>query len=352
MYNKQGHMLRAGILSACLLLQTVADAQRINRKDLVQRHAVHVDAMDSLASLTVGNGNFAYTVDATGMQTFPDHYANGVPLGTQSDWGWHSFPNTENNVLSSSQKPYALDGRSVSYTVQTKGDSKAEKASDYFRINPHRLQLGNIGLELLKQDGTLAGLKDIVDIKQVLDPYTGIIISQFKLEGIPVEVETSCHQQKDVLGFRIHSDLIRKKRLNVFIRLPYPNGEFKDPGNNYKRDADHQSNLLGSGKYYVITHLLDTTQYHLQLVSSSMAKAENFAPHQFRIVPESKTDSLNLVIGFNPKQDPKLLSENAISVRNSSIKAWHQFWNSGGAIDLAGSKDPRAKELEVCAGRK
>ena len=146
MYIKQGHIFKAGILSAFLLLHSVAEAQRINRKALVQRHAIHVEAMDSLASLSVGNGNFAYTVDATGMQTFPDHYANGVPLGTQSDWGWHSFPNTENNVLSSSQKQYALDGRSVSYTVQTKGDSKAEKASDYFRINPHRLQLGNIGL--------------------------------------------------------------------------------------------------------------------------------------------------------------------------------------------------------------
>ncbi len=205
------HILRVGFLSGLLLLQCAADAQRINRKALVQRHTIHVEAMDSLASLTVGNGSFAYTVDATGMQTFPDHYANGVPLGTQSDWGWHSFPNTENNVLSSSQKQYALDGRSVSYTVQTKGDLKAENASDYFRVNPHRLQLGNIGLELLKQDGTLAGLKDIVDIRQVLDPYTGIITSKFKLEGVAVEVETSCHQQKDVLGFRIHSELIRKK---------------------------------------------------------------------------------------------------------------------------------------------
>ena len=144
----QGHTIKAGLLSAILLMQCGTNAQRINRKALVQRHAVHVDAMDSLASLTVGNGSFAYTVDATGMQTFPDHYANGVPLGTQSDWGWHSFPNLENNVLSSSQKQYALDGRQVSYTVQTKGDQQSEKASEYFRVNPHRLQLGNIGLDV------------------------------------------------------------------------------------------------------------------------------------------------------------------------------------------------------------
>ena len=74
MYNKQGYIFKAGILSAFLLLHSVAEAQRINRKALVQRHAIHVEAMDSLASLSVGNGNFTYTVDATGMQTFPDHY--------------------------------------------------------------------------------------------------------------------------------------------------------------------------------------------------------------------------------------------------------------------------------------
>ena len=50
--------------------------------------------MDTLSSLSVGNGRFAFTVDATGLQSFPDVYAKGVPLGTQSEWGWHSFPNT------------------------------------------------------------------------------------------------------------------------------------------------------------------------------------------------------------------------------------------------------------------
>lgn len=60
----------------------------IDREALVDRNSPQVTAFDSLASLSVGNGEFAFTVDATGLQTFPEMYTKGVPLGTQSQWGW------------------------------------------------------------------------------------------------------------------------------------------------------------------------------------------------------------------------------------------------------------------------
>ena len=52
----------------------------IDREALVERNSPVVTAFDSLASLSVGNGEFAYTVDITGLQTFPDNYKKGVPL--------------------------------------------------------------------------------------------------------------------------------------------------------------------------------------------------------------------------------------------------------------------------------
>ena len=76
-------------LAAC----TSPKEKAIDRHALVTRNNPEVTAMDSLSSLSVGNGEFAYTVDATGLQTFPEVYKNGVPLGTQSQWGWHSFGN-------------------------------------------------------------------------------------------------------------------------------------------------------------------------------------------------------------------------------------------------------------------
>ena len=93
------------LLTAVTLFGIVElNAQPINREAVVKRHNVKVNKVDSLSSLTVGNGNFAFTVDATGMQSFPDAYANGVPLGSQSVWGWHSFPNTENLKVEQAQR--------------------------------------------------------------------------------------------------------------------------------------------------------------------------------------------------------------------------------------------------------
>ncbi|NCU02796.1 MAG: hypothetical protein GXC73_02315, partial [Chitinophagaceae bacterium] len=56
----------------CVLSVSVVQSQGINREAVVKRHNVNVNKIDSLSSLTVGNGNFALTVDATGMQSFPE----------------------------------------------------------------------------------------------------------------------------------------------------------------------------------------------------------------------------------------------------------------------------------------
>ena len=78
----------------------------IDREALVERNSPVVTAFDSLASLSVGNGEFAYTVDITGLQTFPDNYKKGVPLGTQSQWGWHSFANSDRLTSEETLKEY------------------------------------------------------------------------------------------------------------------------------------------------------------------------------------------------------------------------------------------------------
>ena len=65
---------------------------KINRYDLVNRYNVINTKPDSLNSLTVGNGEFGFTVDVTGFQTFPAYYKNAMPLGTESQWGLAFIP--------------------------------------------------------------------------------------------------------------------------------------------------------------------------------------------------------------------------------------------------------------------
>ena len=66
--------------------------------------------IDSLHSLTVGNGRFAFTADATGLQTFPEYYKEGLSLGTYSEWGWHSFPNKEDYKIVETLQDHPLPG--------------------------------------------------------------------------------------------------------------------------------------------------------------------------------------------------------------------------------------------------
>lgn len=322
-------------------LPTVFAQQRIDRQALVQRHIVHLRAADSLASLSVGNGQFSFTCDVTGMQSFPDHYVNGVPLGTQSDWGWHSFPNVDQLKREDALKDYELDGRKVSYLVQGK-DEQAKRAVDYFRVNPHRLLLGQIGMVLEYKDGSKASINDIEEIDQQLDPWTGIITSTFVFDGEKVLVLSAAHQDQDEVGFQIKSTLIAKRRLKLTIRFPYPNGLFKDVGQFYGAEEKHQSILTGKQKNWIIKRQLDTTVYHLAIQSSTPVKMDRSAPHNFIIHP-SEAEEISLNVSFGKTVNKNSTFEALIE---NSKEKWKLFWTSGAAVDFSGSTDKRAFELE------
>ena len=223
------------ILSFSLLAQS-----KIDRKVVVNRHNVHVKEIDTLASLTVGNGAFAFTVDATGLQTFPDTYKNGIPLGTASEWGWDSYKNKNQYQFSETLKEFKQYGRNISYTTQLKTPERVKDAVNWFRQNPHLLQLGNLGFEIIKKDGTLAQPKDIQSISQVLNLWTGEIESSFAVEGIPVKVQTLSHQDKDAIGVKVQSDLLKKGRLKIRLKIPYPTGDWDDTGTKWEGIEDYK----------------------------------------------------------------------------------------------------------------
>jgi hypothetical protein len=88
-----------------LLISTISvigcrNNSEIDRYSLVTRHNIVNSVIDSLNSLSVGNGDFAFTVDITGLQTFPEYYSKGISLGTMSNWGWHTGENPDNFNLS------------------------------------------------------------------------------------------------------------------------------------------------------------------------------------------------------------------------------------------------------------
>src|SRR4051794_11302927 len=62
----------------------------IDRAALVNRHNPVMRQLDPLSPLSLGNGEFAFTADVTGLQTFPEEYEQAMPLCTMSQWGWHT----------------------------------------------------------------------------------------------------------------------------------------------------------------------------------------------------------------------------------------------------------------------
>ncbi|MBC6612829.1 hypothetical protein H8B15_18035 [Hymenobacter sp. BT507] len=333
------------LLTAALPL--AARQTPIDRQAVVERHTVRNTTTDTLSSLSVGNGAFAVTVDVTGLQTFPQYYEKGVPLGTESEWGWHSFPNTAGYRFEQTQRDYVLNGRKVTYSVQRK-EAENKAAVEYFRANPHRLQLGNVGFVLLKKNGSEATIHDLRDLRQELNPWTGEIRSHFTLEGTPVDVLTVGHQQQDAVAVRVESDLLRQGRLQVRVRFPFPTAAWADMGTDYDHPEQHQSGISQQTKTSaLLTHQLDTTKYFVALRwnQKNARLAAGAQPHAYLLTPGKKDKVLELTARFAPRQ-PSAAAPSFADTKQNSRQQLAAFWKSGGAVDFGGTADPRARELE------
>jgi hypothetical protein len=332
-----------------LAIVRIADAQPIDRKALVQRHNVHNTYYDSLSSVTVGNGAFAFTVDITGLQSFPNAYANGVPLGTQSEWGWHSFPNPNQYRVEEALRTYQLDGRPVTYAVQPSaaaGPSRTKEASDYFRQNVHRLQLGNLGFDILLKNGAAATIHDIKNIEQVLDLWTGEVRSSFTVEGTRVTVSTVGHPQKDAVAVHVSSVLVKEGRIRVSLKFPFPTAAFSDAGVSEASPEQHRSLIQQQAAgTAVLQHTLDTTTYYVAFQWKNKGVVQEKAPHYFQLVPAKEADDFTFTCVFSAKPVTGTLPAYTATLAQSAA-SWKDYWTKGAAVDFSGSTDARAKELE------
>jgi hypothetical protein len=321
-----------------------ASKDKIDRKALVLRHNVKVEAIDTLASLSVGNGAFAFTVDATGLQTFPETYQFGIPLGTQSEWGWDSHPNPENYKFDETLAEYDQNGRKVTYSVQRKEPQRSVEAVNYYRENPHRIHLANLGLELFKENGQDVKPEDLKNIQQELNLWTGEIESSFEIEGTPVEVYTAVHQEDDVVGVRVKSDLIEQERLQIRLRVPFPTAEWEDLATKWEGEEDYTSTLSTEDNRAEIKREMDSINYNIGLKWQGNAEIEEKEKHYFVLKPSKDQSEFEFTTKFSNSEISEI--PDLASVTGSSRSGWEEFWQSGGAVDFSGSSDERAHELE------
>lgn len=334
-----------GVVGAALMIALQSRAALIDRHALVTRHNVELRQFDASNPLSVGNGRFAFTVDATGLQTFPEAFEKTIPLGTLSDWGWHSAPNTNGWSIDTFHfKEFTnFDGRLVPYADVPHNQQTPE--IKWLRANPHRLHLGQIGFVLKKADGSPARTNDLAEISQMLDLWDGEIVSHLKLEGEPVDVETVCDPNLDSIAVHVKSPLVKSQRLAIRIHFPYGTGETITADWNH---PEAHETILAQPKsnQAAFARKLDNDTYFAAANWTEGATLTNSAKHQFDIVPAKSSEVLDLVCVFSPAKIAGANSQPFARVKRAARDNWNQFWMTGGAIDLSGSKDPRWFELE------
>lgn len=331
------------ILFSC---NTDKSSRPIDRFALVNRHNIQVEEFNPLASLTVGNGNFAFTTDITGLQTFYKEYETGVSLGTLSNWGWHTLPNSENYNIPETYLYHEVNGRKVPYEHQLGTSARAESSVKYFRENPHRLHLGIIRLVILNKDGKEISLNDIENPKHRLNLWNGKIHSNFEIEGQSVEVKVFAHQDIDQISVQVSSPLITAGRISVEWLFPYAMPAHTHAGYDFNSPDKHTSEIIPSGpNTAVIQRKLDNDRYFTKIHWDGNAGFIEEAKHTFMLKPDVTRESFEFTCLFSPELTEYDIPSFA-ETRENNENHWNSFWMNGGAVDFSKSSDPRARELE------
>lgn len=312
----------------------------VNRSSLVHRHIPTLKKADRLSPFTVGNGEFAYTVDITGLQTFAKFYENGITLGTQSQWGWHTIPNPHDYKLDQTFEYFNTYGREIAYASK-----QSSQAGQWLRSNPHRLHLGKIGFKIIKSDGSEMQLSDITYINQSADIWEGIITSSFNIENNRIIVETCCHPESDQIAVRIQSALLQHGRVGIAFDFPYGSLSWGKNTTDWDSPDKHTSEIISkNNQSVVIERQLDADRYYVTIQWKGTAQFKRTGSHSF-ILAISDEDHFEFVCHFSQEKNTRSLPDVTETFKKSKLH-WQKFWETGGAVDLSQSKDPRAHELE------
>ncbi len=307
-FSRRGFL--AALPAATLAAQSAA---RINRRDVVSRHNPTLHAIDPRSPLSVGNGEFAFTADPTGLQTFPALYEDAMPLCTQSQWGWHTAPGRPPGELRLAE--YDTYGRKVAYPTDSKGQTDL---FNWLRENPHRLHLGRIGFAIEKPG-------DIRVKQQTLDLWTGTLRSEFTWQGRPVTVETACPPSADGIAVKVDG------RVPVVFEFPYGTGAMNAA--DWSHPDRHTTVEVSRTETAVeLRRMLDRDIYLVTIQFRRAALARE-GPHRFVLTPQA--DEFEFRCAFRlPGAAP-----------SAPTQSWPEFWSSGAALDFP-SPDERAQELE------
>jgi protein-glucosylgalactosylhydroxylysine glucosidase len=312
----------------------------IDRQDLVQRHNPILTAIDPMSPLSVGNGEFAFSADVTGLQSFPDTYLKGTPLCTMSQWGWHTRPPPAGGFPPLRLASYDAHGRTVHYATDKSGQ---EAEYNYLRESPQRLHLGQIGFSIHTRDGRLANPSDLKPIRQELDLWTGAIESQFSVDNAAAIVTTCCHPARDAIFVDVSGRLLSGGWMSVVFRFPGPSSSVSAA--DWDHSERHTTTPVRSDKNSVVLgRKLDGDGYFVNLAWSD-GTLQRRGDHEWELIPAKGATQFRFWCEFGVEDDFSYVPD-ADAAFDGVGSHWQDFWSRGGVVDFSSSSDPRAEELE------
>ncbi|KAI9649216.1 hypothetical protein NHQ30_001784 [Ciborinia camelliae] len=338
-------MYTSAILSFCTLVLWISETNAsIQRQKIVQTYNVHRNSSSTTTPLQVGNGNFAFGVDVTGLQTFS-------PFATMSTWGWHNFslPTTPNqtSVEDFTGLDWWTHGRLVNYDQPNPAEADI---SNWLIQNPQRLNLGNIGFWFVNAnivEGDLEGKS------QVLDLWSGVITSTFVYNGSLVHVEVSAAPESNTVIINVESELLSSGSLGLFFDFPYPDiNKFDAPFVGvWNAPSKHSTFLDVAGSKAIIQHTLDNTSYCFTASwqgTGQVSGPEEGTHRYFFRTPGS--NNLRMTGMFsdikNCSKAGNISSPSVADLTESSKSWWQSYWESGAFIDLSSVDSVNATELQ------
>jgi len=207
-------MIKTIIITLSIVSTSITVSLAAGKSMPIDRHAVvtrhNIELNDVGHRLAIGNGEFCFGADGTGLQTFTGN--------TMSHWAWHSFPLPDG---------WTKDKVPASGTFQegrNKGGDDFPQGTEAIRTwmvdNPHKINLGR--LRLRRGNGTELAAQDIVGLSRKLDLWSGVQVSTYQVDGQPVRVETFVHPELDMVAVTIESSLLEKGEIEVTLDFPYP----------------------------------------------------------------------------------------------------------------------------------
>lgn len=171
------------------------------KKSDIIKYNLKFNHIDSKNPVTIGNGDFAITLDQTGTQSLYETYKD-IPLSTMSNKNW--FYKDKKNI-----KPSYVDGKAY-MLFNLDNDPNYQTNRQY----PFKYSFMQI---LLYDNDKLIDINNIKDIKQELDLYKGIVTSSFNYKEKINKTISFIYQDHDEFNFKLQSD-----NLNLALKFNYP----------------------------------------------------------------------------------------------------------------------------------